>query len=167
MPPKFSENIVILCFERHFSKQNSVIRLKSNILPPKIFGLATPLSSSTLSLKVAQDHKNAKRLALFCYAFKNTSGVHSNSSSCTYSNMNDSHQECAVLADHFLFPARPQSITSHAFSEDRKKVLYPKHQRNSNTLPSFLSCRTFPLPLFRPSGATALPEPCLTSSGHF
>jgi len=29
MPPsKFVENIVILCFERRFSKQNSVIRLK-------------------------------------------------------------------------------------------------------------------------------------------
>jgi len=27
-PPKFLENIVILCFERRFSKQNSVIRLK-------------------------------------------------------------------------------------------------------------------------------------------
>jgi len=42
-PPKILENIVILCFERRFSRQNSVIRLKSNILPPKIFGLATPL----------------------------------------------------------------------------------------------------------------------------
>ena len=38
-PPKFLENIVILCFERRFSIQNSVIRLKSNILaPPKFFG---------------------------------------------------------------------------------------------------------------------------------
>jgi len=43
MPPKFLEKIVILCFERRFSKQNSVIRLKSNILPSQIFGLATPL----------------------------------------------------------------------------------------------------------------------------
>ena len=34
MPPKILENMVILCFERRFSKQNSVIRLKSNILPP-------------------------------------------------------------------------------------------------------------------------------------
>jgi len=35
MPPKkFLENIVILCFERRFSKQNSVIRLKSKICPP-------------------------------------------------------------------------------------------------------------------------------------
>jgi len=32
MPPKCLEHIVILCFERRFSKQNSVIRLKLNIL---------------------------------------------------------------------------------------------------------------------------------------
>jgi len=31
-PPTFLECRVILCFERRFSKQNSVIRLKSNIL---------------------------------------------------------------------------------------------------------------------------------------
>ena len=37
MPPKCLENIVILCFERRFSKQNSVIHLKSNILPPPEF----------------------------------------------------------------------------------------------------------------------------------
>jgi len=44
MPPKFLENMVILCFERRFSKQNSVIHLKSSILPPlQIFELATPL----------------------------------------------------------------------------------------------------------------------------
>jgi len=36
-PPKFSENIVMLCFERCFSKQNSVIRLKASILPPPKF----------------------------------------------------------------------------------------------------------------------------------
>jgi len=42
-PPKILENIVLLWFERRFSKQNSVIRLKSNILAPQIFGLATPL----------------------------------------------------------------------------------------------------------------------------
>jgi len=35
--PQFLENIVILCFERRFSKQNSVTRLKSNILAPQIF----------------------------------------------------------------------------------------------------------------------------------
>ena len=27
MPPNFSENTVILCFERRFSEQNSVVRL--------------------------------------------------------------------------------------------------------------------------------------------
>jgi len=38
-PPKFLENTVILCFERRFSKQNSVIRLKTDILlPPKFLG---------------------------------------------------------------------------------------------------------------------------------
>jgi len=43
MTPKFLENIVILLFQWRFSKQNGVIRLKSNILvPPKILaGYAT------------------------------------------------------------------------------------------------------------------------------
>jgi len=36
-PPKLLENIVILCFERRFSKQNSVIHAKSNIWPQKNF----------------------------------------------------------------------------------------------------------------------------------
>jgi len=37
--PKCLENIVIVCFERRFSKQNSVIWLKSNILAlPKFLG---------------------------------------------------------------------------------------------------------------------------------
>jgi len=36
-PPQILEHIVISCFERRFSKQNSVIRLKSNILSPKFF----------------------------------------------------------------------------------------------------------------------------------
>jgi len=31
-PPKFVENIAILCFERRFSKQNTAIRLKLNFL---------------------------------------------------------------------------------------------------------------------------------------
>jgi len=34
---KFLENTVILCFERRFFKQNSVIRLKSDSLAPKKF----------------------------------------------------------------------------------------------------------------------------------
>jgi len=38
-PPKCLENMVILCFERRFPKQNSVIHLKSSILAQKkIFG---------------------------------------------------------------------------------------------------------------------------------
>jgi len=61
--PPTLENMVILYFERRFSKQNSVIRLKSNILDPtiffpkKIFGLATPLpwsTSATLSCECRQ-----------------------------------------------------------------------------------------------------------------
>ena len=36
-PPKFLENIAILCFEWRFFKQNSVIRLKSSILTPPNF----------------------------------------------------------------------------------------------------------------------------------
>jgi len=42
-PPKFLENLIILCFERRFSKQNSVICLKSNILASPNFwaGYAT------------------------------------------------------------------------------------------------------------------------------
>jgi len=37
MAPEFLENTAMLCFERRFSKQNSVIRVKSNILAPKKF----------------------------------------------------------------------------------------------------------------------------------
>jgi len=43
MTPKFLENLVILCFERRYPKQNIVIHLKSNILVPPNFwaGYAT------------------------------------------------------------------------------------------------------------------------------
>ena len=58
-PPQFLENIVILCFERRFSKQNSAIRLKSSILahpkffgPHQIFGLATPLVQAAVSWRM-------------------------------------------------------------------------------------------------------------------
>jgi len=51
MPPKCSENIVILCFERRFVKQNSVIRLKSSILAHQILGLATPLQHGSSCTK--------------------------------------------------------------------------------------------------------------------
>jgi len=49
---KFSAYLVISCFEKLRPKQNSVGRLKSNILahpkyfPQKNFGLATPLAAS-------------------------------------------------------------------------------------------------------------------------
>jgi len=42
MPPKFLENIVIMCFERRCSKQNRVIRLKSSISPPTNFWAGYP-----------------------------------------------------------------------------------------------------------------------------
>ena len=55
--PQFLENIVILCFERPYPKQNSVIRLKSNVsaspqffCPPNIFGLATLLFEFTTTI---------------------------------------------------------------------------------------------------------------------
>jgi len=38
-----------LCFERRHPKQNSVIRLKSNIFPPQIFGLAKLLWPAALA----------------------------------------------------------------------------------------------------------------------
>jgi len=37
-------SIFILCVERWYLKQNSIIHLKSNILPPTNFGLTTPLA---------------------------------------------------------------------------------------------------------------------------
>ena len=54
MPPNFWKNMVILYFERLFSQQNNVIRLKSNILAPPNFwaGYATEIcSSGSTSLK--------------------------------------------------------------------------------------------------------------------
>jgi len=44
-PPKFLEHMIILCIERQYTKQISVIRLKSNIFPPQNFwaGYATDL----------------------------------------------------------------------------------------------------------------------------
>ena len=43
MPPQIFRKYSHLCFERRFSKQNNVIRLKSNILAPPNFwvGYAT------------------------------------------------------------------------------------------------------------------------------
>jgi len=64
-PRQILENIVILCFERRFSKQSSVFRLKSDILsprffiwPPQIFGLATALLPITLCLEHTSQNKD-------------------------------------------------------------------------------------------------------------
>jgi len=57
-PSKCLENIVILCFKRRFSKQNSVIRLKSNILHPQIFALATPLQLTIAALNKVVHRNN-------------------------------------------------------------------------------------------------------------
>ena len=50
---KFLEYIVVLCFERRYPKQNSFFRLKSNILVPQIFVLATLLFTSYFLRKVS------------------------------------------------------------------------------------------------------------------
>ena len=49
MPPQIFRKYSHFCFERRFSEQNSLIRLKSNILPPQIFGLGTPLHVTVVS----------------------------------------------------------------------------------------------------------------------
>jgi len=55
-PAIFLEHIVILCFEWWYPKQNSVIiRLKTKILPPQNFGLATLVNM------------NGNRSCHFCY----------------------------------------------------------------------------------------------------
>jgi len=43
---KFLECLVIVCFERRYLKHNTVASLKSNILPPSNFGLATSLEAT-------------------------------------------------------------------------------------------------------------------------
>jgi len=67
--PNVLEDIVILCFERRFSKQNSIIHLKSSILarpkffgPSQIFGLATPLCPNSERFVKALNGKLRKKL---------------------------------------------------------------------------------------------------------
>jgi len=62
MPTKtFLENIDILCFERRFAKQNSVIRLKSNILDPtKFLGWLRHCSLAIVALNEVV-HRNSRR----------------------------------------------------------------------------------------------------------
>jgi len=50
LPPKFLENIAILCFEKRFSN-NSVIRLKSNILAPTNFWAGYATVAKSISIK--------------------------------------------------------------------------------------------------------------------
>jgi len=59
--PKFLVNIVILCFEKCFPKQNNVIRLKSNILPPqKILGWLRHCSLGAVALNEVVHHNNRR-----------------------------------------------------------------------------------------------------------
>jgi len=65
------ENIIILCFEKRFYKQNSAIRLKSYILTPKFLGwLATAFKLMTLSRIVKGEIKTG--VPLRCNLHKNT-----------------------------------------------------------------------------------------------
>jgi len=59
-PPQFLENIVILCFERRFSKRNNVIRLKSNISPPQFLGWLRYFSLPIAALNKVV-HRNNRR----------------------------------------------------------------------------------------------------------
>ena len=72
--PKFLENIVILYVERRFSKQNGVIRLKSNILPPPNFcaGYATVFTLKISANKISIIRKDHNILIyLFIFIMKN------------------------------------------------------------------------------------------------
>ena len=62
MPPKYLENIVILCFERRFSKQNNVIRLKSNIYPPWNFWAGYATARECKDEEPRQDLEKAREL---------------------------------------------------------------------------------------------------------
>ena len=64
MPPKFLENMVILCFERRFSKQNSVIHLKSSILSWLRHCLHTSIINNFM---IYQDQFETNLLQLFAH----------------------------------------------------------------------------------------------------
>jgi len=64
MALKLLENIVILCFEVRFCKQNSVIRLKWNILPPKFLGWLRYCSLAIAALNKIVHRNNVERQAL-------------------------------------------------------------------------------------------------------
>ena len=74
--PKFLENIVILCFEKRFSKRNSVIRLKSNILAPqKFLGLLRHCISIWMS-EEGQEFANFSKNAAFLFRVMKTKFHH-------------------------------------------------------------------------------------------
>jgi len=65
MPPKFLEHAVILCLERRYPEQNSVIRLKSNILPPPaISGLATLMLQSQCGMHIKMPPLNLRNASV-------------------------------------------------------------------------------------------------------
>ena len=72
-PPKFLENIVILCFEGSFSKQNSCYSPKiKHFGLPQTFGLATPLKlrSSCTKWSCSSQQQSNVRCCNHCSAFK-------------------------------------------------------------------------------------------------
>jgi len=68
LSPKFLERMVILCVERRHPKQNSVIRLKSNILIPQIFraGYASACYASNIMVKYLQS-STATQVQITCF----------------------------------------------------------------------------------------------------
>ena len=106
-PTKFLENIVILCFERRFSKQNSVIRLESNILPiPKFFGplqisgLATPLSGSCSTALGKLWPEVSKRATYWVFQpqfYVDQMLLHSKNIQCLFYVCSSTHMECKLI----------------------------------------------------------------------
>jgi len=65
MPPKKClENIAILCFERRFAKQNSVIRLKSKLLAPPNFCADYAIVLTTLRTPMVLTYHEFKTVCL-------------------------------------------------------------------------------------------------------
>jgi len=66
--PKFLEHIVILCFERRYPKQNSVIRLKSRILAPTFYSPPNFYSGYATSLW-CNKHLPGQSANIQCFEF--------------------------------------------------------------------------------------------------
>jgi len=105
-PPKFLENIVILCFERRFSKQNSVIRQKSNFLPPKFLGWLH-------HWPLCHFHKSLSRFSLFYSAFLPTD------------HMNIQQDHCSLIANVLMIVAVvPGTPTKMSFTSIALAVIF-------------------------------------------